>query len=190
MSKRAHLKSHQAKRIKDLSAGGFACGEIAERLEVSTKTVYRVLRGERDALLPLEHNQKRSNGTNSLVPEKGVRLVRRISFAETDSEEAMPTEDLIRSNFVDTLRVHYVINRPDPDRFLADLIATVLDLGFPTPVLKLAAQNFIRTRRAPNFPSVADCIVACRAAQSELRAGSTSNSDRSSIDSDEGSRVA
>jgi len=108
----------------------------------------------------------------------------------------MPTSELIRASFVEPLRVHYSVNKPDPERFVADLVSTLLEERFSTSVLKLAVRNFIRTRRAPNFPSVADCIVVCRAAQGELRADTASNqngveseaasnSDRSDTDSDE-----
>ncbi len=78
----------------------------------------------------------------------------------------MLTPELIRENFIERLKTHFNLNKPDPDGFVADLVADLLEEKFPSEVLDLAVRNIRRTRR--QFPSVADCLVACHAALAEL----------------------
>ena len=79
----------------------------------------------------------------------------------------MLTPELIRETFVDRLKRHFNLNKPDPDGFVADLVADLLAENFSSEVLDLAVRNIRRTRR--QFPSVADCLVACHASLAELR---------------------
>lgn len=178
MSQKLRLTDNDIDRIWQLAGKGLRVQEIMERTGRSRRSVWRVLSGRRRKR-PLR-NGNTSNGQHGpklLGPPEPLSLGTRIDSSKSAVEDTMPTAELIRNSFVEPLRVHYSVHKPDPERFVADLVSTLLEERFSTSVLKLAVRNFIRTRRAPNFPSVADCIVVCRAAQGELRtdAASTQN---------------
>lgn len=181
MSQRSRLADTEIDRIWQLAGKGLRVQEIMERTGRSRRSVWRVLSGRRRKG-PLRNGNTSNvqNGPKLLGTQEALSLGTRIDSSRSAVEDTMPTAELIRENFVERLKKHFNLNKPDPEGFISDLVTDLLEEKFSSAVLDLAARNIIRTRR--QFPAVSDCLVACRAAQCELRGdrSSTTNPDAGS----------
>lgn len=79
------------------------------------------------------------------------------------------TETAVRQTFINTLIEHFKSGRRPSEKALADLARELVSDGYDQTILDRAARDMIRTRFVKSFPSVAECLAACRVAQGQLR---------------------
>lgn len=167
MSKGEHLTPFEYRRIQTLAAQGISPGEIPSIVGRSKATVWRVLNG-RSRPQRCASKKQIIYGVRPLETKKALSLETGIGSDCLKQEADMLTAELIQSNFVEPLKVHFAVRRLSSEYFLADLVAAFMEEDFSIEVLQRAARSFIKTRTATKFPPVAVCIAMCHEAQNEL----------------------
>lgn len=170
MSRNAHLTPDEEDRILRLGALGMPTSTIARNLNRSRNLVWRVLTGRRHTQVWRDKHNLPQSAAAALETLFAVRLETRRRFVGVSKEADMLTADNpVRSLFIDTLLEHFKGGRRPSERALADLKRELVCDGYDEQVLDRAARDMIRTRYAKGFPSVAECLAACRVAQGQQR---------------------
>lgn len=164
MSRGEHVTRGEAKRIREMAVAGLSRPEISRKLRRSKSTVWRVLQSGLS-----ERKAESTFSACSLETKSPSYLETGIAFDCANQEVIVATADEIRTNFIEALNAHFVVRRRAPDRFVDDLTGALIEERFSVPVLRQAANMFVKTRTASSFPSVAACIGMCFDAQEKLR---------------------
>lgn len=170
MSQNAHLTPDEEDRILRLRALGMPTSDIACTVNRSRNLVWRVVTGRRQTQVWRDKHNLQPSSVAALETLFAVRLETRTSSVGVSEEADMLTTNVDRTVFIDTLLEHFKGGRRPSERALADLEREIVSDGYSVPVLDRAARDMIRTRYAKGFPSVAECLAACRVAQGQLNA--------------------
>lgn len=169
MARADHISPFEAERIRALASRGLSRAEIARRVKRSSITVWRVLSGRRCPPVWPENRDAENGISEKLEMLKVLSLEMRIGSAP-NKEADIVTPEIVRTVFIDALTPHFALRRLASERFLADLVAALLDEKFSEATLILAARSIYLRRTTTTFPTVAACIAACKIAEGELRA--------------------